>query len=78
MLLALRAPGHRGQRYCALSGLGRAPLVFPGLRPGLCYSAPSGLKTGIVLVIALRARQKMSDTISLFKSGALSAPALLE
>jgi hypothetical protein len=44
MNLTRCAPGHRGQCYRALSGLGRAPLVFPGLRPGLCYCAPSGLK----------------------------------
>jgi hypothetical protein len=44
MNLTRCAPGHRGRCYCALSGLGRAPLVFPGLRPGLCYCAPSGLK----------------------------------
>jgi hypothetical protein len=67
MLLALRAPGHRGQCYCALSGFSRAPLVFPGLRPGLCYCAPSGLKTGVVLVITLRVQHKMLDTISCAK-----------
>jgi hypothetical protein len=69
MLLARRAPGQRGRCYRALSGFSRAPMVFPGLRPGLCYRAPSGLKTGTVFVITLCVRQKMWDTIGTSEEG---------
>jgi hypothetical protein len=46
--------------------------IFPGLRPGLWYNAPSGLKTRVALVITLWVQPKMwVKTSSLRRDGAI-------